>query len=85
MKKEQGLYRFKREDEGNYILKAIFGDEKVEGAYAFCKVTICKMSFDKEFEYTLTRKKPVCHLVVRDGDILSVQDFDFELEKVETE
>ena len=93
MKKEQGLYRFKREDkdnyirgnEDNYILRAIFGDEKTEGAYDFCQVTICKVSLDKEFEYMLTRKRPVCHLTIKEGDFLSVRGCSFELKKEEND
>lgn len=83
MKQKQGVYRFKREDVGNYTLRAVFGDEKTEGAFVRAEVTLYKCSYEKEYKYCLTRLKPECHLVISDGDLLSVRDSEFELEKEE--
>lgn len=76
---KQGLYRFTKEEEGDYTVSVIFEDESE--SLCISSVTLYKPRYEKEYTYTLSRINPECQLSICSGDLLSVSA-NFELIKL---
>ena len=75
---KQGLYRFTKEEEGNYTVSVIFEESE---SLCISSVTLYKPRYEKEYTYTLSRTNPECQLSICSGDLLSVSA-NFELAKL---
>lgn len=74
--KNQGIYRFTEESKGEYILRAVFGEPSDS---SMCRAELRSPYSGKEYTFILKPTSPECHLVIEDGDTLTVYNACFEL------